>query len=57
MVGPNPAKSTRVRVTTAHKGFDVKNQQGKAESATKKNNQSALVITVSPRFEYVSRAM
>lgn len=57
MVGPNPRRSTTVRITTAHIDSDVKYQNGKEDIAKTKNNQSIFVMEISERFKNASNAI
>lgn len=49
-VGPKPRISTVVRITTAHKGSDVKYQKGREDIAEMKNTQSVAVMVTSVLF-------
>jgi len=57
MVGAKPKTSTTVRMTTAHSGFDVKNQKGKDEMADIKKTQSIFVILISALFKKANKAI
>ncbi|MFK5947262.1 MAG: hypothetical protein QM500_00650 [Methylococcales bacterium] len=57
MVGTKPKTSTVVRIITAHRGSEVKNQKGKDEIADIKNTQSVFVIVMSVLRKKANKAM